>query len=950
MFDRHLFCHPLHHSFRAASPRFVAAAFLLILLSSLPAHAQQQRVGSITGRIIDKETEEPIAYADVILVGTGKGTISKPDGTFLFVQIPEGYYQVRFNRMGYSSKVIDKVRVEAGYSKRLAIKMDPIAVREVETIEVSGDRELVDVDIAQTSRYVTSEDIEDMAVTVISDVVGKQAGVVEDDGEIFVRGGRAEDTVYRIDGVVQRDLITGRSSAGNISARSVESMEVLTGGYAAEYGQALGGVINITTKQGSDVFRGAYEYKTDHMPLVKEAYRSYNLDDFEIQAEGPEPLNRFLLAPLGLKVPGKLSFFVDVAGEFNDTYLPVHSEQDSLGNFAHGGRTLRSNYIDNFLGFDINYGSEFWSPRNQNRWQALYKISWQPNGKNKFSLQFNKTLLIDHGFFRRDLLSRADPSSSTTNYAYEWSRRKDHDDTITDDSNVISLDWRKIWNKRTNTTLRLSRSFNAYFQNVFGRPWYTYEEPNDQDLPPELDNPFFIDTGDKAVWHNRYTEALVGYFDTEYRPSKKHAFKFGGEVSYENLQFVTISEPWVKDEDGLGRNHDLWHVYPTTGALFAQDHFNFEGFIGDAGLRLDYWFPGQAAEDALADTSRASYNPALLDEFRSDTQTFFGRAVKADILPRFAVSHPITDRSHLFFNYGHFTQRPNYVYVYSKLSSVSSEDFPLVGNLNLSPQREVKYELGARHQFTDHMAIDFSVFFNDIYDYPRSVRFERRGRPDFFIYINEDFARSRGIEVELRQKRSKYLWATASYTYSIATGKASDPNQSNLLQEEVGAFSQVGRDEEFLYWNRPHKLTFDVTFKVGEKTEPPSVFGKKLPRDWSLNFYLWLQSGRAYTPTSVLGSETAKRYSANAPMNSALNTRFSKGFHTWDRKMDFVLEVRNLFNYRYPRRIDPITGDAYVVGVGTLDRPLSEAEIIQYNDPSLFSSPRQVRLGISGDF
>ncbi len=944
---------------RPPVPVALAALLLFVLFAEL-SHAQQQAVGSLQGKITDKETEEPISFADIILVGTGTGAISKSDGTFIFVQIPEGYYQVRVNRMGYKSQVIEQVHIEAGYSKRRHIKMEPIAVREVETIEVSGDRELVDVDIAQTSRYVTADDIEDMAVTVVADVVGKQAGVIEEDGEIFVRGSRASDTVYRIDGVVQRDLITGQSSAGNLSARSVETMEVLTGGYAAEYGQALGGVVDITTKEGSDVFRGAYEYKTDHLPgATGDDWGSgSNTDDFEIQTEGPEPISRYVLAPLGVEVPGKLSFFMDVSGEFSDTHLDVRAADGS-------SNTLNSNYVDNFLGMNIAYDNDFWTPRNENRWQALYKVSWQANGKNKLNLSFSKTLLIDHGFFRGSLISRADPSSSSTNYAYEWSRRKDHDDTITDDTNLISLDWRKIWNKRTTTTLRLSRSFNAFFQNVNGRPWFTYEQSLDRELPDSLDNPFFIDTGDNAIWHNRYTEAYVGYFAVNYTPNKSHSFKGGGEVSYENLQFLTISEPWAQDVDGLGRNHDLWHVYPTTGSAYVQDHFNFEGFIGDIGVRMDYWFPGKAAEDAMEDTSSTSFNQARLDEFHDGTRKFFGNRVKADILPRFAVSHPITDRSHLFFNYGHFSQRPNYVNVYSKISSVSSEDFPIVGNLNLDPQREVKYELGARHQFSKNIAADFSVFFNDIYNYPKSIPFERPGKAPIFIYINEDFARSRGIELEVRKKRSKYLWARASYTYSVATGKASDPNPSNLLQEEVGEFTQVGRDEEFLYWNRPHKLSLDMTFHVGQKTEPPEIFGRTLPQDWSLNIYFWGQSGRAYTPVNNNDVELARRYSENAPWNTAINTRFSKGFQTWNRRFEVVLDIRNLLNQTYPRRIDPLTGKGWEIlerinpETGEVDswyragRPeevLHEGDAIGYRDPSYNSTPRSIRLGIAGAF
>ena len=219
------------------SPRSQSrAAALFLLLFTVPslllagaaaADDPPELIGSIQGRVYDKETGESVAFADVILVGTGNGAISGQDGTFRFVQVPEGIYQLRVNRMGYGTELVDQVRVEAGYVKKLSVGLDPIEVREVEAIRVGGDREFVDVEVAKTSHMVTAEQIEGMAVTVVDDVVSKQTGVVAEDDNLYVRGGRAEDTVYRIDGVVIRDLITGRSSAGNISARSVKSVEII---------------------------------------------------------------------------------------------------------------------------------------------------------------------------------------------------------------------------------------------------------------------------------------------------------------------------------------------------------------------------------------------------------------------------------------------------------------------------------------------------------------------------------------------------------------------------------------------------------------------------------------------------------------------------------------------------------------------------------------------------
>jgi hypothetical protein len=66
--------------------------------------------------------------------------------------------------------------------------------------------------------------------------------------------------------------------------------------------------------------------------------------------------------------------------------------------------------------------------------------------------------------------------------------------------------------------------------------------------------------------------------------------------------------------------------------------------------------------------------------------------------------------------------------------------------------------------------------------------------------------------------------------------------------------------------------------------------------------------------------------------------------------MSYLLEARNLLNYRYPKRIDAVTGDGYTIGEGSLIGDLSEYEAARYSDPSFWSTPRSVRVGVSTEF
>ena len=111
-----------------------------------------------------------------------------------------------------------------------------------------------------------------------------------------------------------------------------------------------------------------------------------------------------------------------------------------------------------------------------------------------------------------------------------------------------------------------------------------------------------------------------------------------------------------------------------------------------------------------------------------------------------------------------------------------------------------------------------------------------------------------------------------------------------------------------------------------------------------------LRNGKAYTPT-VGGEEVAKRYSANGPWDNVWDLRYTQYFGSGRMRTKAYLDIRNLFNYMRVRRIDPETGKAPVPGEGTYEgRGDSEYVRNQLSDPSIYGSPRQVRLGVAVEF
>jgi len=931
----------------------VAGTFLMFSLVS----SAYGEPGNLTGKVIDAKTKTALPFANIVVVDTPYGAMSMEDGSFFMRNIPEGTYTVRASYMGYEPEEVEGIVIGAYQTAETDFKLERTVIQTTDEVLVTADRPMVEVDVPSTVRSVNEEQIREMPVTDIQDVMGLQAGVIQSDDEIHIRGGRSDETLYIIDGVQMKDLVSGSSSAIDVSAKSVAEMDVITGGYSAEYGQALSGVVNVKLKEGGSKHHGYVEYSGDHFPFTTtDRTSSFMTDRFEFGFDGPEPISNNLLPRMGVRIPGQVTYFVGFSGRFTDTHLPNISDIPGSGG-------LISSYQDRFLGMKINYGSM--APRAENNWQLFGKIVWRPSSKNKFGLSFTKAISIDQGYFRYDPY---DVTRNLTGYQHAWSRNLDSALVYTGDSNSLVLSWTQFLSQSTFHQLKVSRFFTLVHADVAGKHWTQYWEPDDPgylwtrddegNYVKDADTPYFVETGYADLWHDRYGETYSAAWDITTQLPPHHQIKAGFNASYENIQYIFIRRPWVSDPDSLGEFHDIFHIYPNRGYFYATDKIKFEGLIGEIGLRYDYWFPGKQVEDAVDDPDNPSITETTRESFYADTKEIFGRRFKGHLSPRIAISHPITDRDNLFFNYGHFTQIPSYIWIYSKLSSVSSERFPLIGNPALNPEISVQYEIGARHQFTPTIAANVTLFYKDIYDYPTSTAFEKPGVGEMFIYRNLDYARSRGIEVEIRMKRNRRYGGGLVYTYSIATGKSSDPNTLKLIQEAGGDVGtrESSLAEEYLWWNRPHKLNLNFNMNVAQN-DRIDLWGLDMPTNWNLNVQWAIQSGRAYTPL-VEGVEAGKRYSENGPMDNYIDLRFTKYFGGSPLKYRLYLEVDNLFNRRTVRRVDAETGEAPVAGVGSYEYEIAEgtspedaARIIEGTDyratnPNFWGRPRQIALGL----
>jgi len=940
---------------------------ILIFVLGILSISFAQEKGTIRGLITDKETGEPLIGVNIVVKGTYYGSTTDADGFYIIDNVDPGEYTLEISYIGY--KIIQKtgVKIKSGQTITLNFEMEPTSLALGQEITVLGEKPLMDIEQTSTIRSMSSDDIRNRIAQDAQELITQQVGVVEQDNEIHIRGGRSYETQYLLDGISVQDPLSGTGFGLNISANAIEEVQVITGGFKAEYGQATSGIINVRTKSGTDRYEGYFSYKSDNLGIFRNENFSFNTDNYEFNLSGPEPITSKFLAPMGIKIPGKLYFFINFYSFISDDYTRATASQ------------LYSSISPRLqlFGRDILTGTTL-APRQNNNWSGLLKITWKIDPTHKLTYSYNRSVAINQN--TQSLQTTLQYVEPNPGFPYVFSKNLDNFNTFTHDNEQISLSWQHTLNKTTFYELRFSRYYAQLRADWRGKMWWEYTRPVDVvRLPVQYFNPRsdstkirvipgdgFYDYGNATNWHDHYVEWYTFKGDITKRFENVHTFKAGFEASFKEMQLIEIVDPWL--EGGFGSSQDIYRVYPADGAFYIQDDIRFEGFILNAGVRLDYWFPGKFVDRAI-ENPNIILTEAMREQYKKETYKLFGQRFKMRLMPRIGVSFPISNNLMLYFNYGHFSKLPRPQFVYAKLGpSRAKSSFQKFGNPNLNPETSVKYELGIRKQFSKNDVLTITSYYKDIFDYVQTTTI--RGIPRIgsaIFYINLDYARSRGIEIEYRTRIGKYLFGNVSGSYSITTTKSSSPDVGFLVAQ--GSIDEEPIRETFARWDRPWQFNANLSLRIA-KGQHPKIFGLRLFDNWDMNIRVFAQAGRRYTPAEFQRirpedgrpiytriQDQSKFYSKLSKPWRWVDFSFTKSFEAWGMKYKLLLEIKNVFNHKNVQIVNPVTGDAYHYGdpvpidwndplYPDVQYPVSPFPL----NPARYRAPRNIRFGVSFEF
>lgn len=944
---------------------------LCLLLVAGQASSQLSGKGRIEGKIVDARTNEELPGANVVLKGTYYGGSSNIDGVVKIENVNPGAYTIEVSLLGFKVVQFTNFKVDAGETSRFTAKMEETVLAFDKEVVVVGEKPLFDIEETASRRSVGQQDIQAAALTKVENIVALQPGVVYTDNEIHIRGGRTHEAALLLDGVSIQDPLAGTGFGLQVSPGSIQDVEVITGGYNAEYGQATSGIVNITTREGSEKYSGSVSYKLDHFGLNRNARSNWNTDNFDMSLSGPEPLTTYLLPALGVEVPGSMSFFGTVFARQSDDYTRWVQITDSEGRPT-GYVVQAPNGLYSSI-FPSGGGSGF-SPRRNNDYSMLAKLTYKPVGTVKVSYTFNQSVVINQNTQTiQATLDRVEPNPG---YQYLFQFIPDSANTFTQRNIQHAFSWTQTLSKETFYEIKLSH-YTAHIRgDANGKDFSQYIEPQDittypiryynqqTDTVGVIPGDGFYDLGAPSSYRDQFASEITFKVDLTNYFSERNKFKTGIEMRFQELQMVDIFRPWIKPQ---GFDNDIYNVHPALGAIYAQDNITLKGMILNFGLRLDYWLPGKYVDDIANDTSNALIvSPGLRKQYLDNTFSLFGRRVKARLSPRLGISHPISDNQTLFFSYGHFSKFPRPQYVYSKLNRTSvRSNTAAVGNPDLNPETTVAYELGIRNQLSGNDVLTITAYYKDIFDYITEKTVRRTsglsGSQFYSTNLNADYARTKGIEIEYKKRIGNWFRASLSGSYSIATGKSSSPNENSIRLQE-GEPENI--KERFLIWDRPMQLSANFNFSV-QKDEPLFGFAPGILDDYNLFIRIFYQSGKRYTPQRYLGVNQITgrpEYITDIDrINEGIgenwffvDVNFEKYFDLGFARLIAAIEVQNLLNIQNSQIINPVTGRAYEYGDPTPSSyndplyPQLTGNVSPYPyDPARYKEPRTMRLSLA---
>jgi outer membrane receptor protein involved in Fe transport len=860
---------------------------ILLLLIGFMGNVCSAQTGKIAGRIMDKATKEPLAGVNVVIEGTTLGAASDVDGFFYIINLRPGVYTVKAIMIGYATVINEKVDVNINQTTTLNFNLQQ-EVMQGETITIEAERPAIQMDVSSSQTIISVQNIQSRPVDNLEEVLSAEAGIVltasTNGTGLLVRGGELNETDIVVDGLSTRNERTQQPMT-NLNLTAIEEIEILTGGFNAEYGDVRSGFINIVTKEGST-----------------ERY-SVNVD----ARFSPPARKHFGPSPFSTDGP----FWQVYAGK--DAYNGVSQEMVDAKQypftFIGWNEVARQFLADPDASNDMTPQAllEIWKWQHRIRKYAdkpdyIVDASFSgpiPSTPVTFMLsQRYEELQLVYPFSRNNSIASTTLFKLTTHLSPQMKLSFNNnlmyvlgvDGSIYDDTNGIitgnrqgteyaqdAYYWRYIWHDAnynpietfqysggitlnhvlsTSTFYDVSLDYTNYrtvqepialrdttiIKTIAGMgfdevPWGYVGSELGRGITEKYDilGDFLMSGGGRGQDHSKYwgiklTTNLVSQIDRHNQVKTGINFEYTDFEERREINHGYTTQPYEE-------NPTVWWYYnssPIKINAYVQDKLEYEGMIANFGVRLDYLQVGDSPYN-LDPNYIFTQLPYTLQNFTdnnysySNTQTS-DPSYKLYISPRLGIAHPVTTTSKIFFNYGHFFQPPVNDQLYLARPTGSSEaDIP---NIKTEWPRTISYEIGIEQSVANDYLIRFMGYYKDVTNQLSSQNIVALDNEnDVTTYANNSYADIRGLELKLEKRVGRWWYGYASVEYMA---RSTGYTGYRYIYEDRQKANEQRENTNQQYELPVPSLIANFTFRTPEEFGP-ALLNHKILGNWYFN-------------------------------------------------------------------------------------------------------------------
>ena len=833
----------------------VCTAVLLLML----AHPAWSAVtGKVAGVVTDGETGEPLVGAAVSIVGARIGATTDSDGRYFIIGVAAGSYSLQAAMIGYQSLTKEGVRVNIDRTVAVDFSVAPSAIA-VEGVTVTAQREVIKLDVSGSSTIMQPADVIAVPRKSLQEALALQPGVGVN-GEI--RGGTLGQTQMIVDGRLAVDERLNRPVM-TVSTSALEEVQVLTGGFNAEYGNARSGIVNVVTRGainrpiwvtfdaqyfpahtkfrepgGYDAFgAGSIEWQTYGNDNTSTMLISTKLDPEDVNVTLPDTLHvgwdnyPDAQNPLGLS-----------ATQLRDKWRHQHPAWD------YGADGDADYVVDAAVGIPVSdmfglvlsgrreytaYATPQYEPAYvENLYNA--KVNVRPMEAMRLDITANYGTVVGLGTARsgyglegvshtiyRDFGASINFLNPTTKYGQYGIPSANNSRYAVAVNMAYSLGDDRL--------LELGLDYSAFDYNV---------GPSDRQVNFNAGEEGVVvfqgsagaDTVSSIPYgftgESFYDGTSLGYdlngSDSEMDSSDYTAVRvygsFTNQIGARNLVKIGFDGTFNSFNNFGGHVgpkdevYQQWNATPSRMALYVQDKIEYEGMIANVGLRLDMFnsngeviervdqfsdifdenaWGNRAVDWDPAKSIRERYGPN--GSVAVDSAQFEDAEAKVTLSPRLGVSHPISQTTKVFFNYGHFYNVPESQWLYGNVwnqpGSINHS-----GNADIEMPRTISYELGFDQELMGQYLIRANIFYKDETNEIKRMGFTSSGPQKYTRWIpyNKQYSDTRGLEFSVAKR-------VGSFATGFINGGVQTKNSTYLGPMEV--FSQL----DGFAGNRPYE-------------------------------------------------------------------------------------------------------------------------------------------------